>query len=145
MSFLKRSSGIFCFLLLIGGIVCFGCSRAVTGGFQDSADKKLRMYGRVFGPLGGAFLDNSYKTVRIDIVTGDAAQTLLFRKQIRVKGSDVGWDCAWDKDDNATIIIYDYGPNVFWSDAVKTGTPSNRLASVSLNFDKATGKIRKAK
>jgi len=131
-------------LLLVSGVICVGCSRTVIGGSNDAPDKKFRIYGRVFGALGRAFLDNSDKTVRIDVVTGDAAETLLFRKEVHVKGSCVGWSCTWDKDDNANVVIYDYGTNVYWEDAVKAGTPSNRLALVSLKFDKAAGKIHEA-
>ena len=68
-----------------------GCSRTVIGGFVDSPDSKYRMYGRVYGVFGRAFLDDTDKTVRISIVLNDARETILFRKEIRVKGSDVGW------------------------------------------------------
>jgi hypothetical protein len=99
------------------------------------------MYGRVFGALGRAFLDETKKTVRLSIVLNDAQETLLFRKEIGVKGSDVGWDCTWDKEGNVSVVVYDYGPHVYWEDARKAGTASNRLASISLILDKQTGKF----
>jgi hypothetical protein len=123
-------------------LICFGCSRTVTGGFTDSPDKKFRMYGRTYGALGVKFIDKTRKTVRISIVASDSAETLLYRREFHIKGSDVGWDCTWDKDDNATVVIYDYPPNVYWEDAVKAGIPSNHLATVSLTFEKKTGKFR---
>jgi hypothetical protein len=66
---------------------------------------------------------------------------LIFRREIHVKGSDVGWDCTWDKDDSVSVVVFDYGPHVYWEDAHKGGTPSNRLASISLIRDKQTGKF----
>lgn len=128
-------------LCVMGLIFSFGCSRTVTGGFDDSPDKKFRIYGRVYGAPGKAFLDETEKTVRISVVTADANETLLFREKIDVKGSDVGWDCTWDKGDNAEIVVFTYGPNVDQADAVKAGTLSNLLATVSLTLDKSTGKF----
>ena len=122
-----------------------GCSRTVTGGFDDSPDKKHRMYGRVYGALGKAFLDETRKTVRISIVTKDSEETLIFRREIHVKGSDVNWHCTWDKDDNVSVVVFDYGPRIYWEDARKAGTPSNYLASVSLIREKQTGKFQERK
>src|SRR2546427_300187 len=130
------------FLLLSVVTIFLGCGRTVTGGFHDSPDKKFRMYGRVYGALGKAFLDETRKTVRISVVRNDSEETLIFRRDIHVKGSDVGWDCTWDKEDNVSVVVFDYGPRVYWEDARKAGTQSNRLASVSLIRDKQTGKFR---
>ena len=122
-----------------------GCSRTVTGGFEDSPDKKFRMYGRVFGALGKAFMDETPKTVRISVVTNDSEERLLFRREIHVKGSDVSWDCIWDKEDNLSVVIFDYGPRVYSEDAQKKGTRSNLLATVSLIRDKQTGTFKERK
>ena len=132
-------------LLLSVVTLLLGCSRTVTGGSDDSPDKKFRMYGRVYGALGKAFLDETRKTVRISIVTNDPEETLIFRREIHVKGSDVSWDCTWDKDDNVSVVVFDYGPRVYWEDARKAGRPSNYLASVSLIRDKQTGKFQERK
>ena len=132
--------------LLLGVVTLLpGCSRTVTGGFEDSPDKKYRMYGRVYGALGKAFLDETPKTVRISIVTNDSEETLIFRREIQVRGSDVGWDCTWDTEDNVSVVVFDYGPHIYWEDARKAGTPSNYLASVSLIRDKQTGKFQERK
>src|SRR5882724_6642249 len=107
-----------CTLFLLSAVITLlGCTRTVTGGFTDSPDKKYRMYGRVYGALGKAFLDETGKTVRLSIVLNDAQETLLFRNEIRVKGSDVGWDCTWDKDGNVSVVVFDYGLHVYWEDA----------------------------
>jgi hypothetical protein len=129
-------------LLLSGVMPLLGCTRTVTGGFEDSPDKKYRMYGRVYGALGKAFLDETPKTLRISIVTNDSAETLIFRKKIRVKGSDVRWDCIWNENEKVTVIVFDYGPGVYWEDARQAGIPSNYLASVSLIRNKRTGKFQ---
>jgi len=117
----------------------------VTGGFTDSPDKKYRTYGRVYGALGKAFLDETRKTVRLSIVLNDAQERLLFRKEITVKGSDVSWDSTWDKAGNILVAVFDYGPHVYWEDARKAGTASNRLANFSPTLDKQTGKFRERK
>src|SRR5438046_443656 len=110
-------------LLLLGAVVTLlGCSRTVTGGFTDSPDKKYRMHGRVFGALGKAFLDETRKTVRLSIVLNDPQETLLFRKEISVKGSDVSWDCTWDKEGNVSVVVFDYGPHAYREDARNAGT-----------------------
>jgi len=133
------------FLLLSVVTLLLGCSRTVTGGFTDSPDKKYRMYGRVYGALGKAFLDETPKIVRISIVTKDSKETLIFRREIHVKGSDVSWDCTWNTADNVSVVVFDYGPHVYWEDARKAGTPSNYLASVSLIRDNQTGKFQEQK
>src|SRR5437867_1671922 len=108
-----------CVLLLIAVLGATGCSRTVHGGFVDSPDKKYRFYGRVYGAYGRSFLENTAKTVWISIVANDANETLLFRKEYRVNGSDVGWDATWDNQDNLTVVIYDYGIGVESADAKK--------------------------
>ena len=91
------------------------------------------------------FIDKTRKTVRISIVASGPAETLLYRREFHIKGSDVGWDCTWDQNDNATVVIYDYGPNVYRDDATNAGTPSNHLATVLLTIDPKTGKFRDTK
>src|SRR5258708_404282 len=133
------------FLLLGVVTTSLGCSRTVTGGFDDSPDKKLRMYGRVYGALGKAFLDETRKTVRISIVTNDSKETLIFRREIHVKGSDVRWNCTWDKAGNVSVVVFNHGPGVYWEDALKAGTPSNLLATVLFIRDKQTGTFNELK
>jgi len=106
-----------------------GCTRTVEGGFSDSPDKAFRMYGRVYGALGKSFTDDTAKTVRISIVRSDPKETLIFRREFRVRGGgDVGWHCYWDTNSNLVVTIQ--------------GKPSVRL---SLILDKQTGKFREVK
>ena len=110
-------------LLLLALMAIFtGCSRTVTGGFEDSPDKKYRLYGRVYGALGKAFLDKTRKTVRLSVVTNNAVETVLFTREFRVTGSDVGLNWTWDKDANVTVAIFGYGPRVSEEDALKAGS-----------------------
>jgi hypothetical protein len=116
----------------------FGCTRTVVGGSNDSPDKKWRVYARVYGAYGRAFLDETPKTVRISIVTADTKETLLFRKEYRVTGSGVTWDAAWDERGNPTIVLYDHGRGVYWEDGEKNGTPTNHLRTIVYHFHPET-------
>lgn len=127
------------FLLLGLATTLIGCSRTVTGGFTDSPDKKYRMYERVFGAYGHAFIDNTGKTVVISIYANDKNQTLLFRREYRVKGSDVGCDANWDEHDNLTVPIYDYGPGVQFHGLAKDEPPQRNIRTVFYQFDSKTG------
>jgi hypothetical protein len=125
---------------LLGLVMAFlGCSRTVTGGFDDSLDKKYRVYGRVFGAYGRSFIDNSRKTVRISIVANDTNETLLFRKGYRVEGSDVSWDSTWDERNDLTVVIYDYGPGVLFTGLKKDAPPRRHIRTMAYQFDPKTG------
>ena len=108
--------------------ICLGCSRTVTGGFTDTPDKTYRMYGRVYGALGRKFTDDTDKTVRISIVTNDSQQTLIFRREIRVRGPMFGWDCSWDTNNNLVVTVQGKQP-----------------VRLSLVLDKQTGIFREMK
>ena len=64
----------------------------------------------------------------------------LFTKEYYFKSSDVQLETSWDKEDNLSVVVYDYGPGVYWENARKAGSPSNHIAAVSLILDKHTGK-----
>ena len=96
-------------LLVLSIIALIGCSRIVTGGYVDSADRKYRVYGKCYGAYGRDYTGSSSKTVRITIVANDEYETQLFRSEYRVRGADVGWDAAWDHGNNLIITIYNYG------------------------------------
>lgn len=116
-----------------------GCSRTVVGGFVDSADKKYRVYGRVYGAYGRSFMDGNSKQVRISIVTTGGGEALLFRKEYRVNGSDVGWDATWDEHNNISVVVYDYGPGVDSTIGEKNGFPKHHLLTVTCHFDSKSG------
>jgi hypothetical protein len=132
-------------LLLTAVTGLLGCSRTVTGGFQDSPDKKFRLYGRVYGALGRAFVENTKKTVRISIVANDATETLLLRKEYRVRGADIGWSSIWDSQDNLTVAIFESGPGVGGLRGAEVPTASNHIETASFLLDKQTGKFHEKK
>ena len=138
MHFRSRLDG-YCFLALAWVIMIAGCSRTVTGGFTDSQDSRYRVYARVFGKYGRAFTDNTWKSVRITICRNDTGETILFSREYRVHGSDVGWDAKWDERDDLTIDITDCGPGVSVYDARKNGTPARHICSLQFERDSATG------
>jgi len=97
------------------------------------------MYGRVYGAYGRSFLDSTAKQIRISIVTTGGSQTLLFRKEYRVKGSDVGWDATWDEHNHLSIVVYDYGPGVDSTIGEKNGNPKQNLLTLTYHFDSKSG------
>lgn len=131
-------------------VAVLGCSRTVTGGYEDSPDGKYRVWVRAFGAYGRAFLERTRKTVRIRLVEVIGAKTNwnerpLFTKEYHFTCSDVMVNTSWDKEDNLTAVIYDYPPGVYWEDARKEGTPSNYIGTIALLLDKKTGKIHEKK
>ena len=144
----KRS---FTFLVLLGiTIAVFGCTRTVTGGYEDSPDDQYRVWIRTFGAYGHAFLERTPKTVRISLVQSIGAKTnwnekSLFTKEYHFTCSDVMVDTSWDKEDNLTAVIYDYPPGVYWETARKKRIPSNYIATVSFILDKQTGTVHERK
>src|SRR5258705_9820196 len=145
---MKLSLALFVLLLTVIGLL--GCSRTVTGGYEDSPDGKYRVWIRKFGAYGQAFTDHTRKIVRLSLVEVIGASTNwnerpLFTKEYHFKCSDVMVGTSWDKEDNLTAVIYDYAPGVYSEDARKAGSPSNYIATVSLILDKQTGKVHERK
>ena len=116
-------------------VLSAGCTRTVVGGYEQSPDKEYCVYGRIYGAYGRAFLDETSKTVRISIVVAGTNQILLFRKEYRVRGSDVSWDAAWDQHNNLTVVVYDYGRGLDEVDARKRGSPTNHLLTLVYRLD----------
>src|SRR5438067_12739014 len=101
-----------CFLFCIAMLV--GCSRTVTGGYEDSPDGKYRLWVRKFGAYGQAYVDRTPKTIRIRLVKvlGDKnhwQEKLLFEKNYRFTCGFVDMDTTWDKENNLTLVVYDWG------------------------------------
>jgi hypothetical protein len=113
----------------------------VTGGFTDSPDKKLRVYGRCFGALGRDYIATSTKQVRITIVANDERETTLFRKEYSVHGADVGWTATWDQSTNLTVVIYDYGDGIAFNGLIKDEPPKRVFHTLFYCFDPKTGKF----
>lgn len=126
-------------LIVITLFGLLGCTATYTGGSVNSPDGKYVLYGHVRGAYGRSFIDQTAKTIRMDIVakSGGDGKTLLQRKY-RVQGSDVCWDAIWDKDDNLTLVFYDYGTGVSFYDARKNGTPKRQIRTVTYTFDSNT-------
>ena len=143
--------GRLAYLVLVGvSMALCGCTRTVTGGYKDSPDGKYRVWVRTFGAYGHAFLDHTRKTVRLTLVeiigperNGD--ERPLFTKEYHFQGSDVLVNTSWDTEDNLSAVIYDYAPGVYWEDAQKAGSPSNHIATVSLDLDKHTRMVHEKK
>ena len=124
--------GAVCLAVLFG---VAGCTRTVIGGYEVSPDKRYCVYGRIYGAYGRSFLDNTTKTARISIVTVAPNETLLFRKEYRIRGSDVSWDGTWDQQHNLTVVFFEYPPGVNRYDLNQKGSPTNFLRAVKFRFD----------
>jgi hypothetical protein len=128
-------------IALTSTLIFLGCTRTVVSGSSDSPDKKYRVYCRIAGEYGRPFLDETPKTAQISIVTADTTETLLFRKQYRVIGSDLAWDVAWDENHNVTVVLYDYGRGIYWEDGKRNGTATNHLGSFVYRINPKTGRF----
>src|SRR5690242_3481887 len=136
--------------LLLVPLLCLallpGCSRTVTGGYEDSPDGKFRLWVRTFGAYGRAFLDRTRKTVSVRLVEvlGDKNnwnEKSLFEKEYHFTCADVGLRTSWDTNNNVTAVVYDWPDGVVESDAKKRGIASNHIATLRFEFDKNTGKF----
>jgi hypothetical protein len=85
--------------LLLVPLLCLallpGCSRTITGGYEDSPEGKSRLWVRTFGAYSRAFVHRTRKTVRVRLVEvlGDKNnwnEKLLFEKQYHFTCADVG-------------------------------------------------------
>lgn len=128
-------------------VAFLGCSRIVTGGYTDSPDGKYRCWMRQFGPLNYAPIDRW--TLRISVVEivdkTNWVEKPLFTKEYRFKHPNVQIDPSWDKEDNFRMVLYEYGSGVVREDALKAGSPSNVIETVSLIMDKNTGMYHESK
>jgi hypothetical protein len=111
----------------------------VIGGFTDSPDKQYRMFRRSFGAVGHDFSDDTGKTVVISIYANNANQTLLFKREYRVNGSDVGWDATWGEHDNLNVEVYDYGPGVVFHGLARDEPPRRHIRSLVFLLDPKAG------
>lgn len=109
---------------------------------MDSPDGKYRCWCREFGPLNYSLIQRYTDRIRVvEVITNSRTtydERLLFTKIYRFKNHAL-INATWDKENNLKLILYDYGPGVSWTDALKAGSPSNLLATVSLVLDKKTG------
>lgn len=158
---------LFTGLLISTVMCCVGCRISTfTGGANDSPDGKYVVYGHIRGAGGRAYIDDTEKTVFITIETkgnqtltmvtnnqnvvtatetavavgGESGKPLL-KKKYQVRGADVSWDATWEKNDNVTISLYDYGPGVYWEDARKNGTPKRQIRTLHYVFDLKSGRF----
>jgi hypothetical protein len=132
-------------LVLLGSAVAIvGCSSTVTGGYRDSPDGKYRLWMRTFGAYRHAFVEHTPKTIRISLVKiiGEKSkwnEQPLFAKEYHFACADVCVTSSWDKQDNLSLIIYEYGSGVSSSYTEKTHAESNYIATPRFILDKQTG------
>src|SRR5688572_6944937 len=82
-----------------------GCTRTVVGGFVDSPDNTVRVYGRMKGAYGRAYTDVTPKTISITIVKIDKEETVLFSEDYPVKGGDLTWRSTWAAKNTLVITV----------------------------------------
>jgi hypothetical protein len=150
--------------LLVFTVVFGGCISTYTAGTDNSPDGKYLVGGHIRGAGGRAYIDNTRKTVFITIETTGTQRTmivtnyqngaiisekvvavsgkagkLVLEKKYYVRGSYVGWNDTWGKDDSLTVVLYDYGPEIYWEDATKKGIPKRIIRVLHYSFDPKSG------
>jgi hypothetical protein len=83
----------------------------------------------------------SVRELWLSVYTNDGRWTELFAKSYCVRGSDVSWDCAWDTNDNVTVVLYDYGLGVSHYDLSPNSPPKRIIRTLRYHFDPNTGKF----
>ena len=82
--------------------------------------------------------------MRFSIYATNNYEHLLFRKEYRVKGSDICLNSTWDKEDNITVVVYDYGRGVDHFDGIAKGAPTNYICSMVFRLDSKTGTFKES-
>jgi hypothetical protein len=143
-----------------------GCISTYSGGNYESPDGRYVVYGHIRGAGGRAYIDETGKTVFITIETeGTQRPTIvtnfqngaivseavvavsgkpgkdLLEKKYHIRGSDVCWDATWEKNDNVTVSLYDYGLGVSFYNARKNGTPKREIQTFHYIFDPESGRF----
>src|SRR5215469_4634251 len=131
-------------LLILAAVYCLGCTSTYVGGGDDSPDGKYVATVYVRGAGGHAYLEDTKKTVYVTLGTKDKVRGTVVKnthngaitsetfvavngtpgkslldKKYHIQGSGVRWDASWGKGDELTLSFYDYGPGVYWEDALK--------------------------
>ena len=143
---------------------CAGCMSTYIAGSDKSPDGRYVVYGHIRGAGGRAYGDQTRKTVFISIETkGSLTPTIvtnyqngaiiseevvavsgtpgkpLLEKKYHIRGADVCWNATWEKNDNVTVSLYDYGPGVYWEDGRKNGTPKREIRTLHYKLDSKSG------
>jgi hypothetical protein len=71
-----------------------------------------------------------------------ATNTLLFRKEYWVKGSDLNWSSLWGEHNNLAIVFYDYGAGVGIPYSSENDAPNRLLRTIHYQFDSGVGIYR---
>lgn len=69
---------------------------------------------------------------------------LLFQKEYWVKGSDLNWNSEWGRQDDLTIVFYDYGANVEGPYTAENVAPKRFLQTIHYEFDPDLGIYKEA-
>ena len=71
--------------------------------------------------------------------------TLLFRKEYRIRGSDIEWTSAWGPAEDITVVFYDYGAGVDVPYEARAVSPKRVLRTIHYEYDSDTGIYREQK
>ena len=135
-------------ILLVLSLVCvgvfLGCSRTVTGGYEDSPDGNYRLWIRTFGAYGHPFSERTSKTMRLRLVqrigdTNSWDERLLCEKTYHFKCADFGLKTSWSQENSLIAVVYAWDTwDAAESDSGKQrpGVVSNYIATLTFKFDK---------
>jgi hypothetical protein len=128
-------------VIFLGG----GCTRTYLSTGDPgvpSPDGSTRLCLTRHGAYGRSYIDKTKKLVDVDIRRGFGTnQMTLFSHRYKFVGSDLDVDIHWNSPEEVVVCVYDYGPGVSSYDVPKTGGPSNYIAMLAFQMDKATGKF----
>jgi hypothetical protein len=128
---------------MIGLTIISSCTRTVIGGFSDSPAKTFRVYGRGFGALRKAYVDETRKQVRITFVTNSSAEAQIGQFTFNFKAaSDLGWDAKWDGEKRVTIGFFDYGPGISSYDVKENKAPRRDFGAAVFVYDEKTRRFK---
>jgi REP element-mobilizing transposase RayT len=135
---------VLAFLIAVAAVFS-GCGRTYVGGSENSPDRKYSLGVCTDGAYNRAYWEDTMKTVSVTIYTNDGSWTELFAEGYRVRGSDLRWTCAWDKRDNLTVTLHDYGLGVSHYDLKEGSPPRRTLRSLRYELNAKTGRFQEQK
>jgi hypothetical protein len=71
-----------------------------------------------------------------------ATNTLLFKKEYRLRGSDVQWISRWEEHDSLSIAFFDYGAGVEVPYSSRDTAPKRSLCTLHYQLDSSSGVYR---
>jgi hypothetical protein len=95
--------------VVVFGLFCSGCQRAVVSGFSHSPDAKYQAAVVASGQLGESYYGSPEKMVKVEVASDSDFNHVLWSNQYPIHSKDLRWIISWTSNDALVVIFYDGG------------------------------------